>query len=112
MPAITITEHQQAIQAARATDDWSHEHTHFSTTDDFGDHQWVLVVVFSTTGAISFRVRAHFTTGGSFDNAAISKIVIASHNGRIQPTVEAVRHTTDFSTFIGWIKNDHTVEDK
>jgi hypothetical protein len=109
MPTITITEKQQAITAARATDDWNWEDTETYVVDDFGNSEWVPVVIFFTTGTISFRIRAHFTNGGNFDSAAISKIVIASRNGSISPVVESTQHTTDWATFIGWIKNDPSI---
>jgi hypothetical protein len=66
-------------------------------------------VIFFTTGTISFRVRAHFTADGSFDAAAISKVVVAPSNGAIRPTVESTQHTTDWNQFIGWIKNDPSI---
>jgi hypothetical protein len=109
MPAITITEKQQSIAAARRSDDWNWEDTETFVVDDFGHNEWVPVVIFFTTGTISFRVRAHFATDGSFEDAAIVKVVIASRDGSIQPTVEATHHTTDWNQFIGWIKNDPSI---
>ena len=93
MPTITITEKQQAITASRATDEWNH-----------AGGEWDDVVVFFTnTSTVGFRVTADFNRDGSFHEARAAKHVVVARDGRIQRVVTDRATTADWNTFFGWI---------
>lgn len=106
MPAIIITEKQQAITAANKTEVWSVEENRVDA-----DTGWPTdIVSFDSRGLIRFTIVAEFdgrgfagAHPGSFVGAVLRHFRFDHGHGGWSHQQQWARTTSDWSEFLGWV---------
>ena len=107
MPTIIITEKQQATAAAQTEGNWAVENVtrRWEPETDYRDGYWAETdeVHFTVGYWVRFDVIAEFYQGDFIAAKVVHSKIDFAGTGGLEPIVQSVEHTADWSTFMGWV---------
>jgi hypothetical protein len=113
MPTIIITEKQQAVAAANAGGNWAVEAVtrRWEPETDYRDGYWAPAdeVHFTVGHWVRFDVIAEFYDGDFIHAKLVHTKIDFAGTGGLQPVVQSVEETADWSTFLGWVADSEAL---
>ena len=107
MPNIVITEKQQAVQIARAAQDWDIEFTKEVEEEDFDGFTRMVpadIVHFNTGGVVRFVVAGMFDREGLLETGVLLLWKLELGRGGTEFKLQSTETTQDWDLFTTWLK--------